>query len=75
VFSPNQVPKQQDWQLRLDNNSFLHWQNQQHSFFLFFDGAATGNLGVAGAGGVIYDSEDKKIIDYAWGLGRQKTIR
>jgi ribonuclease HI len=25
---------------------------------------------VAGAGGVIYDSEGKKLTDYAWGLGK-----
>jgi ribonuclease HI len=25
---------------------------------------------VAGAGGVIYDSKGKKVIDYAWGLGK-----
>jgi ribonuclease HI len=68
--NPKQAPKQQDWQLRLDNNNFASWQRQQHSYFLFFDGAATGNPGVAGAGGVIYDSEGKKLIDYAWGLGR-----
>jgi ribonuclease HI len=27
-------------------------------------------IGVAGAGGVIYDSEGKKITDYSWGLGK-----
>jgi hypothetical protein len=68
--TPRKAPKQQDWQLCLDNNSFLHWQNQEHSFFLFFDGATTGNPGVAGVRGVMYDSEGKKIIDYAWGLGK-----
>jgi ribonuclease HI len=25
---------------------------------------------VAGAGGVIYDSEGKKIVEYSWGLGK-----
>jgi hypothetical protein len=58
----------QDWKLRLDNNKFSHWQRQQHTSLLFFDGAATGNPGVAGAGGVIYDSDGQKTVDFpgAW---------
>lgn len=68
--SPRHAPKQQDWKLRLDNNKFSHWQRQQHSFFLFFDGETTGTPRVAGAGGVIFDSEEKQIVDYSSSLGQ-----
>ena len=37
---------------------------------LFFDDASKGNLGIIGAGGVIYDSNGNKQIEYAQGLGR-----
>jgi ribonuclease HI len=30
---------------------------------------------VAGAGGVIYDSEGKKIVEYSWGLGKATNNR
>jgi hypothetical protein len=68
-----QASRQLDWQLRLDDSSFSAWQSQQQSHLLFFDGAATGNPGVesaGGGGGVIYDSEGNKLIDYSWGLGK-----
>jgi ribonuclease HI len=67
---PRQIPKRKEWQLRLDNNKFSHWQRQQHTSLLFFDGATTGNPGVAGAGGVIYDSDGQKTTDFSWGLGK-----
>jgi hypothetical protein len=46
-----QASRQSNWQLRLDDNNFSAWQSQQHSHLLFFDGATTGNPGVAGGGG------------------------
>ena len=32
---------------------------------LFFDGASKGNSGLAGAGGVIFDSKGNKIKEYS----------
>ena len=36
---------------------------------LFTDGGARGNPGPAGIGGILYDSQDKKIVDFAVYLG------
>jgi hypothetical protein len=41
---------------------------------LFFDGASSGNPGVAGEGGVIFDSDGKKLTKFSWGLGNPLTI-
>ena len=38
---------------------------------LFFDGASKGNLGIAGASGVIFDSKGNKIKEYSWGIGKK----
>jgi ribonuclease HI len=70
-----QKTKRKEWQLHLNNNEFSQWQRQQHTFLLFFDGAATGNPGVAGAGGVIYDSDGQKVVDFSWGLGKNTNNR
>jgi len=65
-----QASRKSDWKLCLNNNNFSTWQSQQHSHLLFFEGATTGNPGVAGAGVVIYDSDGNKLIYYFWGLGK-----
>jgi ribonuclease HI len=44
-------------------------KKNESSPILFFDGASAGNPGVAGAGGVIIDSDGQNILDYSWGLG------
>jgi ribonuclease HI len=75
LIPPRQKPKRKEWQLRLNNNDFSHWQRQQHTSLLFFDGATTGNPGVAGAGGVIYDSDGQKVADFSWGLGKTTNNR
>jgi ribonuclease HI len=56
--------------LRLPNQEFYQWKRQQNSHLLFFDGASTGNPGATGAGGVVFDSEGNKVMDFAWGLGK-----
>jgi ribonuclease HI len=38
---------------------------------LFTDGGARGNPGPAGIGGVLYDSQDKKIADFSVYLGKK----
>ena len=44
----------EDWQIRGKNSEdFQSWLTKQKVHSLFFDGAAKGNLGNAGAGGVI----------------------
>ena len=37
---------------------------------MLFDGSSKGNLGIVGAGGVIFDSKGNKQKEYAWGIGR-----
>jgi hypothetical protein len=73
--SPRQTPKQQYWKLCLENNKFSHWQRQQHTSLLFFDEEETGNPGVAGAGGVIYNFGGQKPVDFSWGLGKLTNKR
>jgi ribonuclease HI len=75
TFPPHREIKRQDWKLRLNNNEFSQWKRQQHTSLLFFDGAATGNPGVAGVGGVIYDSDGQKVVDFSWGLGKNTNNR
>ena len=38
---------------------------------LLFYGASKGNLGLAGARGVIFDPGENKMKDFAWGLGNK----
>ena len=40
---------------------------------LLFDGESKGNIGLAGAGGVIFYSEGNKKKEYAWGLGKKSN--
>ena len=41
----------------------------------FFDGAAKGNLGIAGAGGVIRNADGYIENRYAWGLGHSTNMQ
>jgi hypothetical protein len=68
--STNIDTKRKKWQLRFNDLDFLLWQRQQSFPILFFDGASTGNPGVIGAGGVIFESDGKNVLDYSWGLGK-----
>lgn len=40
-----------------------------------FNGAAKGNPGLAGAGGVIKNKEDRIVTKFAWGLGQTISIQ
>ena len=44
---------------------------EKHSRALFFDGASKGNLGVAGAGGILLDPREQIEKTFAWGLGHK----
>ena len=44
-------------------------------YSLFFDGAAKGNPGNAGAGGVIQNLEGQVEHRYAWGLGQDTNTQ
>jgi hypothetical protein len=70
-----QIYKRKEWHLHLDNNEFSHWQRQQHTSLLFFDGTTIVNPGATYAGGVIYDSDGQKAVDFSWGLGKATNNR
>ena len=57
------------WRLRLSANIFSHWWKSKGVFTIFFDRASKGNPGVAGAVGLIYSPDSKKIFSFCWGLG------
>ena len=54
----------------MSKDEIQNWRTKIGINSLFFDGASKGNLGIAGAGGVIYDSNGNKKIEYACGIGR-----
>ena len=58
-----------NWEIRLDQNDFNSWKLAMNTPSLFFDGAAKGNPGLSGCGGVISDANGNLISSYAWGLG------
>ena len=66
--SPSKLPLA-NWEIRLDENAFNIWKLAKTTPCLFFDGAAKGNPGLSGCGGVITDANDNLISCYAWGLG------
>lgn len=65
VYSP---PFGATWQICMREEEFLKWE--QRKCFLLFDGGLKGNLGVAGARGIIVDLEGNEENCFAWGLGR-----
>ena len=60
------------WWLRDMDVEFQIWWKAQWKASIFFDGASKGNLGRAGAGGVVYSMDVKRVYSFSWGLG-QKT--
>ena len=52
---------------------FKIWWKKLGCNSLFFDGALKGNPELAGAGGVCLDSEENKLKEYAWGIGRKNN--
>ena len=63
-----------DWQIRKNGEEFQDWLNNQTLPYLFFDGAAKGNPGKAGAGGIIINPKESSIHRFAWGLGLTTSI-
>jgi ribonuclease HI len=64
-----------EWQIRENEKDFYDWISKQSRHSLFFDGAAKGNPGKAGAGGVIKNLEGRMIHSFAWGLGHTSSIQ
>lgn len=54
------VPPPKAWQIRESETDFQDWITTQSRHSLFFDGAAKGNPGKAGAGGVVLNPDGKK---------------
>jgi ribonuclease HI len=71
----NPAKKGKDWQIRMPENSFSNWNKEIDCYSLFFDGAAKGNPGNAGAGGVIKNIEGQIEHRYAWGLGQDTNTQ
>ena len=59
------------WEIQRNTKEFNQWKANLNSYSLFFDGAAKGNPGEAGAGGVILDPGGVIKMAYAWVLGRK----
>eukprot|EP00253_Pinus_taeda_P017362 PITA_17362 len=64
-----------NWQIRKSKDDFQDWLKAHSRHSLFFDGAAKGNPGKAGAGGVIVNPHGEKIHSFAWGLGHSTSIQ
>jgi ribonuclease HI len=71
----NQVEKRKDWQIRMPDESFRNWNKEMDCHSLSFDGAAKGNPGNAGAGGVIKNKQGQTEHRYAWGLGQDTNTQ
>jgi len=69
------APPLKDWQIRKSETDFKDWLNSHSRHSLFFDGAAKGNPGKAGAGGVVVSPTGEKIHSFAWGLGISSSIQ
>ena len=59
-LNPPKKQKILNWKLRMSNEEFQNWWTKIGSSSLFFDGASKGNPGLAGVGGVIFDSKGNK---------------
>lgn len=58
------------WKIRLKEEEFSIWFKNYNSYYLFFFyGSSKSNLGIAGAGGVIFNANGERIVSYEWGLG------
>ena len=55
----------------MNSEEFKCWWKKLGCSSLFFDNALKGNLGMAGAGGVYFNSEGIKLKEYAWGINRK----
>lgn len=73
--APSKILLLKEWQIRAPAKEFQDWITNHPSHSFFFDGAAKGNPGRAGAGGVILNSEGIKTHNFAWGLGIASSIQ
>eukprot|EP00253_Pinus_taeda_P001840 PITA_01840 len=64
-----------NWQIQKSEDDFQDWLKSLSRHSLFFDGAAKGNPGKAGVGGVIVNRYGEKIHSFAWGLGHTTSIQ
>ena len=55
----------------MNSEDFKCWWKKLGCNSLFFDGASKGNLGMAGTGGVYFNSEGIKLKEYAWGINKK----
>lgn len=62
-------PPLNQWQIRLNTEDLDELCKIKARKTLFFDGAAKGNPGNSGAGGVIKNADGKIESRYAWGVG------
>ena len=69
------VPSHKNWHIRKSEDDFKEWLNALSRYTLFFDGAAKGNPGKAGAGGVIVNQNGEIIHSFAWGLGHTTSVQ
>jgi len=68
IYSNHSSIPSHSWKIRLKEDEFTEWLQNSNSHSLFFDGASKSNLGVAGAGGVIYNPNGDPIVSFEWGL-------
>ena len=70
-----QKAKIKDWQIKMAEDKFRKKNEELTCHSLFFDGAAKGNPGNIGAGGVIKNMEGQVEHRYAWGLGQDTNTQ
>jgi ribonuclease HI len=70
---PSNFPQKSCCQLHFSHQDFKRWLKSQENHVLYFDGASKGNLGEAGARGVLYSPRGKRMLDYSWNLGVTTT--
>lgn len=68
------VPPHKNWHIRKSEDEFKNWLKVMSRHTLFFDGAAKGNPGKAGAGGVILNPNGETSHSFAWGLGHTTSV-
>lgn len=62
-----------EWRIRKTEEHFINWWKSKKLTTIFFYGASKGNLGNAGAGGVIYSSDSTSRDCFYWGLGQKSN--